>query len=86
MALWEKEHSRHREGQTQIPGCFRENKHSGPIKIHLMNNVTLDYLKKSIASLVSENKNKPPDFLHEMFLKPLWLNDAINMGLFWVVR
>lgn len=51
-----------------------------------MNNVTLDYFKKSIASLVAENKSKPPDFLHEMFLKPLWLNDAINMGLFWVVR
>lgn len=36
---------------------------------HLINNVTLDFFKNSVAKLISENKNKPPDFLHEMFLK-----------------
>lgn len=46
VAVWKKEHYRHREEQAQIPCCFRENKHSGQIKIHLINNVTLDFFKK----------------------------------------
>lgn len=83
--MWERKYSRHREEQAQIPCCFRENKPSGQINIHLMNNVTL-YFLKSIANLIIKKKNKIPDFLHEVFMKPLWLHDVLQMGWFWLVR